>query len=241
MPDKFGSSAEPDASPVSVVHRFGIGAISLIVANTLLLYLFFWHDATLFQLVLVYWCECAWIGVFSAIKLIVASIAGDPYENGWVEFSSGTSLFTSVLVIGFAGGAFLSLLGIMLMSILFVNDALPLGNAADDMHNHISLIIGASLLLMAAHAISLVVNYLVAGEYKTAKAGALLLLPFSRCVALLFAIIVSVLFVVLLPAIANTTVFACIVIAIKVSWDIRLHRNERRMLGDPGSGRAATG
>ena len=214
------------------MERFGIGAISLVVANTLLLYLFFWHDVTLFQLVLVYWCECAWIGVFSAIKLIVASIAGDPYENNWVQFSSGTSLLASVFAIGFAGGTFLTLLGIMLMAILFVNDTLPLGNTGDDMRNHIGLVIGASLLLMAAHAISLVANFLVAGEYKTVKAGALLMLPFSRCLALLFAIIVSVVFLVLLPGIANTTVFACVVILIKVSWDIRLHRNERRKFGD---------
>ena len=214
------------------MERFGIGAISLIVANTLLLYLYFWHDVTLFQLVLVFWCECVWVGVFSAIKLIVASVAGDPYENSWVEFSSGTSLFTSVIIIGFAGGAFLTLLGLMLMFLLSVNDSLPLGNEADELRNHIGLVVGASLLLMAAHAISLVANFFVGREYRTAKAGPLLLLPFKRSLALLFAIIVSIIFVVFLPGIANTTVFACVVIAIKVAWDYRLHRAERRVLGD---------
>ncbi len=214
------------------MERFGIGAISLIVANTLLLYLYFWHDVTLFQLVLVFWCECVWVGVFSAIKLIVASVAGDPYENSWVEFSSGTSLFTSVIIIGFAGGAFLTLLGVMLMFLLSVNDSLPLGNEADELLNHIGLVVGASLLLMAAHAISLVANFFVGREYRTAKAGPLLLLPFKRSLALLFAIIVSIIFVVFLPGIANTTVFACVVIAIKVAWDFQLHRNERRVLAD---------
>ncbi len=224
-----------------LIERYGIGAISLVVANTLLLYLFFWFDVTLFQLVLVYWCECAWIGVFSAIKLIIASIAGDPYENSWVHLSSGSSLFTSVLVIGFAGATFLTLLGILLMTILFVNDTLPLGNEADDMLNHIGLVVGASLLLMAAHAISLVANYLVGGEFRTARAGALILLPFRRCLALLFAVIVSVVFVAFLPAIANTTVFACLVIVVKVAWDFRLHRNERRVLGDSPKEMAVTG
>ncbi len=221
-----------NVSSLSLIQRLGLGAISLIVANTLLLYLYFWYDVTLFQLVLVYWCECVWIGIFSAVKLIAASIAGDPYENAWATFSAGTSLFVSVMIIGFAGSVFLSLLGMMLVSILWVNDVLPLGDPGDEMFNHAGLIIGASALLMIAHAISLVANFFMGGEYKTASVGSLLKLPFKRSFALLFAIIVSVLVVALVPALANTTVFAVLVILVKIRWDIRLHRKERRMFAE---------
>lgn len=223
-----------------LIQRLGLGAVSLVAANTLLLFLYFWYDVTLFQLVLVYWCECVWIGVFSAVKLCIASIAGDPYENKWVDVSAGTSLFTSLALVWFAGAFFLSLLGVLLIAILYVNDVLPLGNPGDDWRNHIGLVLGASLLLMAAHAISLVANFLVGREYRTARAGELLKLPFTRCLALLLAIVVSIVFVVLVPTFANTTAFATVVIVVKVLWDIRLHRAERRMfdlrnpLTDPG-------
>ena len=181
---------------------------------------------------LVYWCECVWIGLFSAIKLIVASIAGDPYENSWAEFSPGSSVFLSVVIIGFVGSVFFSLLGLILMAILSVNDALPLGDPGDEMYNHIGLVVGASLLLMAAHAISFVANFLVGGEFRKVGLGALLKLPFTRCFALLFAIILGIGFVALVPAFANTTAFAVVVIFVKVLWDIRLHHKERRMFAE---------
>ena len=212
-----------------LIQRLGLGATSLVIANTLLLMLYFWYDVTLFQLVLVYWCECVWIGLFSAVKLIFASIAGDPYENSWASFSPGASLLTSFMVIGFAGSAFITLLGIMLVSILFVNDALPLGSPGDEMHKQIGLVLGASALLMAAHTISLIANFFVGREFQTARVGSLLMLPFTRSFALLGAIVVSILFVALVPAFANTTAFAAVVIFLKTLWDIRLHRNERRM------------
>lgn len=85
-----------------LIKRLGLGAICLIIANTLLLFLYFWYDVTLFQLVLVYWCECVWVGIFSAIKLTVASVVGDPYENRWADVSPGAALFTSLFVIIFS-------------------------------------------------------------------------------------------------------------------------------------------
>ena len=48
------------------------------MANASLLVVYVLYDATLYQLVLVYWCECLWIGIFSALKLIIASRFGSP-------------------------------------------------------------------------------------------------------------------------------------------------------------------
>lgn len=213
---------------MNAFRQLGIGAISLIAANTAVLWLYFAYDITLFQLVQVYWCECAWIGVFSAVKLMLASAIGDPYENRWADVSPGSAFLLSLLVIFMTSSAFFSLLGIVLMAILFANDALPLGNPGDAAINHIGLVLGASLFLMAAHAISLVANFLVLGEYKTARVGTLVALPFKRCLALLFMIATSILFVALVPTYANTTAFAVAVIAMKVLWDILLHISERR-------------
>lgn len=210
------------------IRRLGVSAISLIVANTGVLSIFFIYDVTLFQLVLVYWCECLWIGVFSAVKLIVASLVGDPYENRWAHVSPGSAVFLSIIVIVFSSGVFFSLLGITLMSILFANDALQLSSAGDQMHNHIGLVLGASLLLMASHGISFIANFLLLGEYKVARAGMLVALPFKRCAALFLMILISIVVVALLPSLANTLTFAVVVIVLKVIWDIGLHASERR-------------
>lgn len=209
-------------------RQLGIGAISLIAANTAVLWLYFFYDITLFQLVLVYWCECVWIGVFSAVKLMLASAIGDPYENRWADVSAGSALLISLLVIVMTSSAFFSLLGIVLMGILFANDALPLADAGDVPMNHVGLVFGVSLFLMAAHAVSLIANFLFLGEYKTARVATLVALPFKRCLALLFMIAVSILFVAMVPALASTTTFAVAVIVMKVLWDMLLHIGERR-------------
>lgn len=226
------SQLEPFAPNPPLVQRLGLGAIGLIVANTLVLYLYFFYDVTLFQLVLVYWCECVWIGLFSAIKLIVASIAGAPYESRWVHATRGGSVLMSFLLIGFAGSAFISLLGIILMMLLWVNGAFPLGDPGDESLNHFGLVFAASSFLMAAHGISLVANFILRGEYKNVGAGTLLVLPFKRCFALLFAIFVSIMVSALFPTIASTSLFAVMVIFLKVVWDIGLHFKERRMFAE---------
>lgn len=210
------------------LHGLSSSAISLIIANTGVLSIYFFYEITVFQLILVFWCECLWIGVFSAIKLVIASLAGEPYENRWASVSRGSALLLSLIVIVFSSGAFFSLLGLTLMAVLFANDALALSNAGDEMHNHIGLVLGASLLLMASHAISLLANFLLLGEYKVARAGALVTLPFKRCAALFVMIAMSIVVVALLPQFANTFVFALLVIILKVLWDIRLHQQERR-------------
>ena len=61
--------------------RNELGAVSLLAANLGLLFLYFAYNLSLYQLVVIYWWECLWIGIFSAIKLIVSSLLGDPYEN----------------------------------------------------------------------------------------------------------------------------------------------------------------
>ena len=92
----------------------------------------------------------------------------------------------------------------------------------------IGLVLGASLLLAAAHAISFVANFLVMGEYKIARVGTLVTLPFKRCLALLVTIAVSLAVVATVPGMASTSAFAVVVILLKTVWDVGLHRGERR-------------
>jgi hypothetical protein len=102
--------------------RLGMSANGLLVANAGVLYIYLAYGLTTLQLVLVFWCECVWIGVFSALKLVTASVIGNPYGNRWADVSIGAALFFSAFVIFLASSSFFSLVGVTLIAILFAND-----------------------------------------------------------------------------------------------------------------------
>ena len=214
--------------PSRGLGRVGISALGLLVANAAVVWLIFAFDLTLFQLIFVYWCECVWIGVFNAIKLVVASLIGNPFENRVVEVSPGAAFVTSLLVIVFASSAFFMLLGLILLGILAVSESLTLSSGADEALNQIGLVLGASLVLMAGHAVSFVVNFLLLGEFRHARLGMLVAQPFRRCGALFAAIVISVALFAVMPRLATTAGFGVLVLVTKIALDLRLHFTERR-------------
>lgn len=222
------------------IGRLGLSAISLIVANAAVLYLYLHYDLSLIQVVLIYWCECVWIGFFSAAKLILASIIGDPYENRWAEFSKGGALFASIVVIFFSSSAFFTVLGAVLMIVLFVQHSFDAGSSGIELLGHVSVVIGTSMVLLVSHGISFVTNFLILGEFRRARFGDLVAMPFKRSLALLLAIVVSLIFVILLPWLASTTLFAAIVVALKLALDLRLHRRERLTFAAADHGSASS-
>ena len=195
--------------------RFGIGTAGVLLANVGFLSFFLVYDLSLYQLVLIYWCECFWVGVFSFLKLLVASLIGDPFANRHVHVSRGSSLFFSVIAAWFTSGLF------------FFSPAFDSADAHGVQLEHLGFILGASLLLAAGHAISFIANFLVLGEFKQARFAQLLALPFKRCLAMLGAVIIAFAVMLALPDIATSTVFAAILIMLKVVADYRLHCAER--------------
>ena len=220
------------------IGRAGIGAVSLVAANAGLAWIYFHFDLTLYQLVLVYWWECLWIGLFSAFKLMVASTIGDPYSSRYVSSTAGGRIVLSILLIVSMSTAFGSLLGLTGMSLLWAGEALPGSGEADRAINHIGLILGSSLLFLLGHGLSFVVNFLALGEFRRARVGTLLLLPFKRCLALLTCIAVAIGVVVKVPTLASASAFAAIVIALKILGDAWLHLRERQAFAGT-TGRAA--
>ena len=215
------------ASPLPLASKLSLGAISLIAANAGLLLLYFVHDLTLFQLVLVYWWECFWIGLFSALKLIVASVIGNPYENRWADVSRSAAFLTSIVVIGFVSTSFFSLLGGVGIAIVWAQDAFGAEGSDVDALDNLGVIIGSSLLFLAGHGISFIANFLVLGEYRHARAGTLMALPFKRCLATGAMVVVSFAIIIFVPGLASTAAFAAIVVIAKLLWDVRLHLKER--------------
>jgi len=221
------------------VQRAGIPALSLVAANAGLVYIYFRYDLTLFQLVLVYWWECLWIGLFSALKLLVASVIGNPYRSRYISSDAPARLLLSVVLIVFVSGAFGSVLGLTGMTLLWAGEALPGSGAEDRAIQQIGLIIGSSLLLLVSHGISFVVNFLVLGEFRHARATTLLAEPFKRTFALLVCIAVAIGVVFTLPSLASATGLAAVVIVVKLLWDLRLDARERRTIAGQAAGGVA--
>jgi hypothetical protein len=224
------------ALPTPVIGRLGLSAISLIVANATVLFLLLHYDLSPIQVVLVYWCECVWIGLFSAAKLALASVIGDPYENRWATFSKGSALLISIVTIFFCSSAFFSVLGVVLAIVVSVQHSLGAASSGVELLDDVSLVIGTSMVLAASHGISFVANFLILGEFRRARFGDLIMLPFKRSLALLAAILLGLVVVVLVPWLASTTLFAAIVIVLKVLWDLHLHNRERQVFAVSGGG-----
>ena len=216
------------------VSKASVGALSLLAANAGLLLMYFAYDLSPFQLVVVLWTECFWIGFYSGIKLLTASIIGNPYENKYVHVSRGSSFLMSFIAICFVTTEFLAIFGVVGIAIFFIRDAMsangPVGFIMDDL----GAVILASVLFFIGHGISYVVNFVILGEYKTATAGKLLTLPFRRCFSLFFSIALCASVLIIVPQFATTTLFAVLLLMLKVAWDYQLHLKERKALAEPG-------
>ncbi len=202
-------------------------ALTLLVVNAAFLVVFVVYDLTLFQVAAVYWWECLWIGIFCALKLLVASIIADPYENRWVNFSAGGRLLASLLAIIFVSAEFLGLFFILGMVITFAFHGLTGIDQVELIGSALGPVLGSSVLFLIGHGVSFVVNFIVGGEYRNARASTLLALPFKRCIALIVSIAVAFTAAWLLPGFANTTGFVILLIAFKLAWDYALHLRER--------------
>ncbi|MGI9233250.1 MAG: DUF6498-containing protein [Woeseiaceae bacterium] len=218
------------AERIGDTHRIGgrsVAALSLIAANTLLLLIYLAFDLTLFQIVVVYWWEALWVGLFSGLKLMTASVFGSPYENRWIGVSRGASFLMSLFVIVKAGGAFLFSLMLTGVALVVAYQELTGTDGSEFVREQGGLILRCSLIFLLSHGVSFVINFLFLGEFRRAKFTTLLWLPFKRSIALFVAIAASVTAIQAYPGILNSTTYAAILIAIKLSWDYVLHRRER--------------
>lgn len=217
-----------DERSQAVIGRASIGALSLLLANAGMLFIYFAYDLSLYQLVFIYWWECLWIGVFSALKLVVASAFGDPYGNRYVSMSLGSKLITTIVLLAKVSAVYFGLLVMLGLAILAAAEELALSSPIDAAINQVGLIFLSSAFFLLGHGLSFVVNYLLLREFKHARAVTLMWLPFKRCLALLAAIGIAFAVVFRVPELATTAGFASIIIALKVVWDLWLHYRERR-------------
>lgn len=218
------------AGRVGESHKIGVSslaALSVFAANAGLLVIYIALDLTLFQLVFVYWWEALWIGLFSGLKLITAALFGSPCENRWVDVSRGSCFLMSVFAIIKSGGVYLVLLMLTGVALVVAQQELTGLGGNDFVREQAGLILKCSLIFLFGHGLSFIVNFLFLGEFRRARLGTLLWLPFKRSLALFVAVAVSLTAIQTYPGILSNTTFAALLIAIKLAWDYFLHRRER--------------
>jgi len=216
---------------LGTTHRLGPGAfaaLTLFAANAGMLFLFFALDLTLFELVVVYWFEALWVGLFSGLKLLTASLFGSPYENRWVDVSRGMSFLMSLYAIAKSGLAFLFLLAATFVALMVAQQELTGVDGNDFVEDQLLLLLKCSLLFVGGHGLSFVINFLGRGEYRHARMVTLLWLPFKRALALFVTIVGALYAIREWPGVLGYTTFAALLIVVKLTWDLFLHWLERR-------------
>jgi len=219
------------ADRIGPTHRAGpsaVAALSLFAANAGMLFLYVALDLTLFGVVFVYWFEALWVGLFSGLKLLTASLFGDPYENRWIDVSRGSGFFISLFAIIKAGGAFLVILALTGVALVVAHEGLTGIDGNEFVSEQAPLLLKCSLLFLVGHGLSFAINFLIRGEFRHARAGTLLTLPFKRSIALFVTIVAALTALQTWPGLLTYTTFSLLLIVVKLTWDYFLHVRERR-------------
>lgn len=218
------------AERIGETHKIGVNsfaALSLFAANAGMLLIYFALDLTLFQLVFVYWWEALWIGLFSGLKLLTASLLGDPYNNRWVDVPRSASFFVSLFAVVKSGAAFITLLALSGVALVFAQQEMTGVDGNDFVREQAGLILKCSTIFLLGHGVSFIINFIILGEFRHARFGTLVSLPFKRGLALFVTIVATLTATQIFPGLLGDTAFAAFLITVKLVWDYFLHRRER--------------
>lgn len=197
---------------------------------------------SVFDVVFLYWAENLVIGAINVLKMVTASPAPREDEDDVTDAAPSERL--KAIAIGWA----LKLL--LIPFFLFHYGFFCLGHGIllfamfdgsgvydDDIRKAFAALftgaLGLSLaLLTASHLFSFLVNYLGRGEFRRTTAGALMLRPYGRIVALHVTIIVGG-FIAL--ATGDHLAMLMLLVVLKTFVDLAMHGRERQKYLDPDS------
>ncbi len=215
-------------------HLTDLPLLALVAANIAPIYgvaVFGW-DA--FNIVLLYWAENLIIGFYNILKIAFAKVEHPIQHLG--------KLFAIAFFIIHYGG-FVAVHGIFIFLMFGKSEGGPnlnLGHAWPCFLVFVQLLIGviwhcwttvpndmkyAMAALFISHGISFVRNYILAGEYKTAKSKDLMGQPYSRVIVMHVAILAGGF---LSFAIGSPAGVLIVLIALKTIIDIKLHLRQHK-------------
>jgi hypothetical protein len=219
-------------------------AYVIIAANLLPLGMTMGGFWALNEILPLYWCESAIIGFFTLLKILSAGGAiaklggrrGAPAEYTQPDAIPGGAY--SVLAIGakifmaafftFHFGLFMFVHGIFLFG--FVLQGMHLGKATVDPMNpylwlhYLWSVKWGIMSLFVGHAASFFMNYLGAGEYRTARPDQCMSAPYPRVIVMHLTILLGAFVSTAMPAAGPVLVFF---VAAKIFADVHAHLKER--------------
>jgi len=209
-----------------------IPVISLIAANAIPVWgvLFLGWDA--FYIVLLYWTENLAIGFYNVLKIAFAGVSQPAAHLG--------KLFLIPFFIVHYGG-FMAVHGFFVLALFHKGQGPPMGkmdwpcflvfvqmlfNVVKYMYSVIPPQVRfAVLALFISHGVSFVQNYLLKGEYATARPEKLMSSPYGRIVVMHIAILAGGF---LTMAIGSPAPLLVVLVVLKTILDVSLHNREHK-------------
>jgi hypothetical protein len=206
--------------------------ISLLIANAIPVWgvLFLGWDA--FYIVLLYWTENLIIGFYNVLKMAFAAV---PYPAAHL----GKLFLIPFFIIHYGG--FTAIHGFFVMALFHKEQGPPMGemnwpcflvfiqmllNVIKHMYSVIPQQVWlVVLVLFVSHGISFVQNYLVNGEYATAKPDKLMGSPYGRVFVMHIAIIAGGF---LTMAAGSPASLLVVLVTLKIVLDVNLHNREHK-------------
>lgn len=211
------ASPEAPAQP----SRWPLSAFVLLASNAIPLVGVLLHDWTVFQILLLYWCENVTVGVFNVLRMVCAQPKSELIWAGKLFlipfFVVHYGMFTFVhgmFVLGLFGGAAVRFGALSWASLLTAVRGAGIG-----------VPLGA---MLASHGFSFFHNYLAGGEYQRVQLSQLMFQPYGRVMLLHVTVLIGAF---LATTFGSPLPALVLLIALKTTLDLWAHLKERRKLG----------
>lgn len=216
------AASEGPAQP----NRWPLSAFVLLASNAIPLVGVLLHDWTVFQILLLYWCENVVVGAFNVLRMVCAQPRN---ELIW----AGKLFLIPFFVVHY--GMFTFVHGMFVLA-LFGGSSTRAG--ALSWAALWAAVRGAGLgvpvgAMVASHGFSFFHNYLAGGEYQRVPLPQLMFQPYGRIVVLHLTVLVGAF---LITAFGSSLPALVLLVVLKTAIDLQAHLRERRKLGSDRPG-----
>lgn len=201
--------------------------LATLAGNLAALAVFFIYDLSVFQLVCMYWWEGIWIGIFTMLKLLCASLFGAPYDTTHVSVSRGSAVVFTVLTVAFFAAKYLLMMTSAAVLLIGGTAALTDTSAFDLLGSALFAVVASSMVLAMGHLVTFLFGFLVGREYRHARATTLIAEAFRYTLVLLIAVMVALAISMWFAQWQSAAAVAVLVVAIKIGFDLLAGRRIR--------------
>ena len=218
-----------------------VGLIALVVANLFVALQALRHEWGFYEVMLVYWSEVAILGGYNVLRMIVVGVLGaaplGAWAARWVDLGSPlnrlglTTIGVGFFVFKFGGFALAIGLFVLLLPALLTPDGeASLATVHQGLRAAGPGFLTASGALILSHGTSFVRNFLMGREYDRVGILGLAFWPYARMSLVGGLLLVGTAVARLLPGVGRQTLFAAVIVLLKLGVDLVSHVVEHRWL-----------